>query len=129
MKLFEQIKKRLWFGGASKDSGENFAAKYLKRKGYKIICRNFDVKFAEIDIIAKKGKIIAFVEVKQRKTTLFGLPREAVGIDKQKKIRKAASLFMVKFKPNLQPRFDVIEVYGVCDGKEKPRIEHIKNAF
>ena len=129
MKLFVKIKEYLWFGGASKDKGENFAAKYLKRHGYKILCRNFDVKFAEIDIIAKKDNIIAFIEVKQRKTTLFGLPREAVGPEKQKKIRKAASLFMVKFKPELQPRFDVVEVYGVCDGKEKPRIEHIKNAF
>ncbi len=129
MAVFEKIKKWLWFGGKSKDKGENFAAKYLKQKGYKIICRNFDVKFAEIDIVAKKGKILAFVEVKQRKTTSFGLPREAVGYEKQKKIRKAASLFIVKYKPDLQPRFDVIEVYGVCDGKEKPRIEHIENAF
>lgn len=129
MKLIYTIKKWLWFSGKSKDNGENYAAKYLKQKGYKILNRNFNVKFAEVDIIAQKGEILAFVEVKQRKTTSFGLPREAVGPEKQKKIRKAASLYMVKFKPKLQPRFDVIEIYGKCDGKEKPRIEHIKNAF
>ena len=129
MILYEKIKKWIWFGGSSRDKGENYAAKYLKQKGYKILNRNFNVKFAEVDIIAQKGEILAFIEVKQRKTTSFGLPREAVGYEKQKKIRKAASLFIVKFKPDLQPRFDVIEIYGKCDGKEKPRIEHIKNAF
>ncbi len=129
MSLITKIRCGIWFRGASTDKGENFAAKHLKSRGYKIIIQNYNVGFAEIDIIARKGDVLCFVEVKQRASTLFGLPREAVGSMKQAKIRRAAQHYLQKNKENCSLRFDVIEVYGICDGKQMPRIEHIKNAF
>ena len=129
MKLKQKINKYIWFAGPSRDPGENFAAKCLKKSGYKIICRNFDVGFAEIDLVVEKKEIIAFVEVKQRKSSIFGLPCQAVGPEKQRKIRRAAEYYMMKNKPGKQPRFDVFEIYGTCEGLEKPKTRHIENAF
>ena len=129
MSMISKLNRFRWFGGPSNDPGENFAAKVLKKAGYKIICRNFDVGFAEIDLVAEKKGIIAFVEVKQRKSTAFGLPCQAVGPEKQRKIRRAAEYYLMKNKTEKQPRFDVMEIYGVTDGKEKPRARHIENAF
>ncbi len=129
MSLISNFNKARWFGGPSRDPGENFAAKQLAKKGYKIVYRNYDVGFAEIDLVAEKKGIIAFVEVKQRKTAAFGLPCQAVGTEKQRKIRRAAEHYLMKNKTEKQPRFDVMEIYGVCDGMEKPRARHIENAF
>ena len=129
MMLREKLNKYRWFGGPSRDPGENFAAKCLMKKGYKIICRNYDVGFAEIDLVTEKKDIIAFVEVKQRKTSDFGLPCQAVGPEKQRKIRRAAEHYIMKNKPVKQPRFDVFEIYGSCDGVAKPTVRHIENAF
>lgn len=129
MKMLNKIRCLLWFGGNSKDRGENFAAKFLKKKGYKIEYTNYDVGFAEIDIVASKGGVLVFAEVKQRKGTAFGLPREAVGPEKRRKIRRAAEHYLLKYKWNKAVRFDVIEVYGSCDGGVKPKIIHIENAF
>lgn len=129
MKLKSKINCFRWFGGSSREPSENFAAKCLRKEGYKIVTLNFDVNFAEIDIIAVKKDIIAFVEVKQRKSTAYGLPCQAVGPEKQRKIRRAAEYYLIKNKIKLQPRFDVFEVYGVCDGEQKPQTRYIKNAF
>ena len=66
--------------------GEDFAAKYLQDEGYTILERNFNTRMGEIDIIAQKGKYIAFVEVKSRADDCLYLPREAVTHSKQRKI-------------------------------------------
>ncbi|MBQ3053775.1 MAG: YraN family protein [Clostridia bacterium] len=129
LSLKSKINCFLWFGGASADRGENFAVKFLKRKGYKIICQNYDAHFAEIDIIAKKRDTTVFVEVKQRKSTAFGLPCEAVGKEKQGKIRRCAQYYIGKFRPQGDFRFDVVEIYGSCDGIKKPKAIQIENAF
>lgn len=129
MNIKEKINVYRWFSGSSKDRGENFAAKFLKKNGYKIVLQNYNAGFAEIDIIAQKADITAFVEVKQRSNTDFGLPCEAVGYEKQRKIRRAAERYISKNKIKSTFRFDVIEVYGSCNGREKPEIKHILNAF
>ena len=67
------------------DMGERRAVKFLKKKGYKILETNFKTNFGEIDIIARKGDYICFVEVKTRSSDNFGEPREAVNFHKQKK--------------------------------------------
>lgn len=109
------------------DAGENFAAKYLEERGYKIIARNYRTDFAEIDIIAELDDEIIFVEVKTRSNTRRGLPAEAVNLRKQKKIIEAASVFLQdEIYFNRACRFDVIEVYS--DGT-KFKIRHIENAF
>jgi putative endonuclease len=95
---------------------------------YEIICRNYRCKSGEIDIIAKKDGYIVFVEVKYRKNTSKGLPREAVTPYKQAKIRRTAENFiMEKDIKNTDFRFDVIEI--VDGGIFRKEIEHIKNAF
>ena len=95
------------------DMGEDFAAEYLMGKGYEIIERNFSTRLGEIDIVAKDGKYIAFIEVKSRAEDCLYAPREAVTRSKQQKICKVAMLYKLKKGLNGQPRFEVFEiVYG-----------------
>ncbi len=110
--------------------GEDKAANYLRRRGYKILERNFSCRFGEIDIIASKGGYLAFVEVKLRKDAAFAQAREFVDIAKQKRIITAAELWLSRHDLDLQPRFDVIELYAP-DGMKSRRIEIncIEDAF
>lgn len=104
---------------------EELAANYLRDKGYFVIETNFRVRQGEIDIIARDGATIVFVEVKYRSSERSGNPLEAVDIRKQKQISKA-SLFYMNLKKisldNTPIRYDVIGILG-------NEITHIKNAF
>lgn len=91
--------------------GEALAEEALKNKGYYIIRRNFSCPYGEIDIIAVKNKVIAFVEVKTRTTSHYGTPGEAVDFRKQRHIRNAARYFLNQYKkPYERTDFQVIEV-------------------
>lgn len=106
--------------------GEEIAEEYLRSLNYKILQRNFRYRKGEIDIISSFRGSIIFVEVKSRKNSKFGLPREAVNGFKQKQIYHTARYYLnkvKKFESNV--RFDVIEVYF----EDPIRIEHIQNAF
>ena len=108
-------------------AGEDFAASYLEKNNYKIIDRNYKIRTAEIDIIAEIDKTIIFVEVKTRSNIRHGFPVEAVNLKKQKRIIKAATVFLQNEKYfDFNCRFDVIEVYSV--GGEL-KLRHIENAF
>ena len=111
------------------DFGENAAVSYLSKSGYKILKRNFRLKFAEVDIIAEKGGCTVFIEVKTRKNNLFGEPSEYVNYRKQQRIRNAASCYVDI--ENTDMRFDVIEVfYSEENGAmHLSRLNHIENAF
>ena len=110
--------------------GEDRAALNLRLHGYKVVERNFRCRQGEIDIIARKGDIVAFVEVKQRKNADFGEAREFVTFSKQRRVIAAAELWLLKTRCELQPRFDVIEVYAPEGTKTLlPEINHIENAF
>ncbi|MBQ9937010.1 MAG: YraN family protein [Oscillospiraceae bacterium] len=114
------------------DFGENFTVKYLKKNGYKIVSQNFHSRYGEIDIIAVKNDILAFVEVKARAHNSLFKPREAVDYYKQNKIIKTAQLFMMAYNSNIQPRFDVSEVVVIKTEKDKYKVlefEYIENAF
>ncbi len=105
--------------------GEAQAEKFLKKAGLKIIARNVRVGSDELDLIAKQGDALIFVEVKTRASEDFGRPAAAVNRAKRKKLSRAAINFLRKHK--LRPpyiRFDVVEVVG-----EEPEIRHIQNAF
>ena len=110
--------------------GEERAALFLRLHGYRIVERNFRCRQGEIDIIARKGEVVAFVEVKQRKNADFGEAREFVTYSKQRRVIAAAELWLLKTGCELQPRFDVIEVYAP-EGTNTllPEINHIENAF
>lgn len=117
--------------GISKGAaGEILAARFLREKGYEILTSNFKCRFGEIDIIAAKKPYIAFVEVKARSEDSLYAPREAVTIDKQRRIIKTAMIFIQNNNIDLQPRFDVIEI---VTKKNRPmeivEIDHIQGAF
>jgi putative endonuclease len=109
--------------------GEDIASAFLKKKGYAVIQRNFLCRVGEIDIIAQKGEYLCFVEVKLRKDARYGEAREFVTRSKQKKIILAAKYYLSKNVTELQPRFDVVEVYmpDGTDGKTYVRL--LENAF
>ena len=112
------------------DWGEERAALYLRLHGYRILERNFRCRQGEIDIIARRGDVVAFVEVKQRKNADYGEAREFVTFSKQRRIIRAAELWLLREHSELQPRFDVIEVYAPQGTATLwPKINHLENAF
>lgn len=110
--------------------GEEQAARYLRRKGYAIIDRNFSCRYGEVDIIARKRGILAFVEVKLRKNDSFAQAKEFVTYAKQRRVTAAAQLWLSTAGCELQPRFDVIEIYAP-QGENSRRLDirHVENAF
>lgn len=107
--------------------GENLATKFLKKKGYRIIARNYKTPIGEIDIIAQDGNTIVFVEVKTRADELFGHPFEAVNKRKRKKLKDLALLYLKRQGKEYPLRFDILSILYRDDGKKE--IEHIKDAF
>ena len=110
--------------------GEQVAAEYLKKHNYKLVGMNYSCRFGEIDLIAKNRKYIVFVEVKLRKSADFAQAREFVSHSKQGKIITTASVWLAENPSELQPRFDVIEIYAPEGIKSKDyKINHLENAF
>lgn len=109
--------------------GEQRAKNYLLKNGYEIVDSNYHSRFGEIDIIAVKKNIIAFVEVKTRSDGSMVKPVEAVNLKKAEKIIKTAHMYMTEKKINLQPRFDICEVtFNSCEESFRV-IGYTKNAF
>ena len=110
--------------------GEALVAEDLRKKGWTIVAANFRCRMGELDIVAENGRYLAFVEVKLRKNDRFGAACEAVTASKQLKLLAAAQYYLLRHPTQLQPRFDVAEVYapqGVHT--ENPGINYIENAF
>lgn len=109
--------------------GENVACDFLEKQGISVLKRNFHSRFGEIDIIAKDGETIVFVEVKTRATKSFGAPSEFVDERKQKKIIQTALYFLGN--DDCDMRFDVIEIMYAQSGDSlnTTEINHIKSAF
>jgi putative endonuclease len=106
--------------------GELLAYNYLIERGYEVLCRNFNCKSGEIDIIFKDKNEIVFGEIKTRYSLKYGFPAESVNYYKKKHILNTANYYLFKNKiENKYIRFDIIEIYI----KNKPLINHIKNAF
>lgn len=102
--------------------GERKAANYLKKCGCKILKRNFRCPFGEVDIIAEKGDVTAFIEVKTRTSDTFGAPNEAVGYGRQKRYKNCARFYFANREIDCTVRFDIVEV-------TKEGVNHIENAF
>ena len=111
--------------------GEDVATALLKKKGYKIVERNYRNKIGEIDIIAKNKEDLVFIEVKTRKSEKFGTPAEAVTYYKKQKIVNTAKWYLSNNPTELNIRFDVIEVYGGFDGNvfNLDEINHYEQVF
>lgn len=106
--------------------GEAEAARYLREQGYEIMFRNYRYQHAEIDLIAKKGKLLVFVEVKTRTNLSYGNPEEFVSYTKAKLVMKAAEQYIFANDWLYDIRFDIIAV--TIAGSEL-RIKHIEDAF
>lgn len=102
--------------------GEKKARNYLRKNGWKIVKSNYVNPFGEVDIIAEKGGVLAFVEVKTRLSDDFGTPSEAVTKARQRKYIQAAKYYFTGREIDCTVRFDIIEVF-------RGQINHIENAF
>ena len=109
--------------------GEQIAAGFLRRNGYSVLATNWRHDKYEIDIIAKMGEEVVFVEVKTRKNKLFGEASQAVTGKKQKHLIEGAEYFMEQNELDAEARFDVICVYYDPESSKIPEIEHIVDAF
>lgn len=117
--------------------GEDAAVKYIRRKHYRILARNYVTGKLELDIIARKGHDIVFIEVKTRSVESldsdmpYGRPADAVNLEKRRNTVNAAYAYMREHPTDLHMRVDVIEVY-LDKGSEKPKllkINHFENAI
>lgn len=107
--------------------GERIAERFLKKKGYKLVERNYRCAAGEIDLILLDRRVIVFVEVKTRTGHGFGTPLEAVEFRKQRKMIHAAQYFLsARGLHQREARFDVV---GISWPQSEPLVEHIENAF
>ena len=112
------------------ECGEDFAAQYLRRHGYKILVRRFKTRAGEIDIVCRQKEWLVFVEVKTRKSDNYGTPSEAVTKEKQKHMSKVALEYLrLLGNPQIHWRFDIVEVILRDDAKRPDDIRLIQNAF
>jgi putative endonuclease len=107
--------------------GEEIALRFLKKKGYRIIEKNYVCTMGEMDIIAKEKDTLAFIEVKTRTSTTFGPPQLAVNSKKQMQLSKVALYFLKEKRiEDVKARFDVVAILLGPKGEE---IELIQDAF
>ncbi|MDX2226001.1 MAG: YraN family protein [Verrucomicrobiae bacterium] len=137
--FIENLSRRFasWRNGPSFDSskelgdyGENLAARFLRREhGYKVLVRQWKSDRGEIDLIARDREFLAFIEVKTRTRTEFGLPQDAVNQEKQRRLSRAALEYLRRLgNPDLTFRFDIVEVQKNAEsGAFECRL--IQNAF
>lgn len=131
MKILEILTEKRLTG----NRGENEAARFLKKQGYKILKRNYVDGNSEIDIIATKDKTLVFVEVKTRHLSALNpkepRPASAVTPEKQRKIISCAGRYKHRFYDGFRMRFDIVEVYldNSVRGDALHDIKHLIGAF
>ena len=110
--------------------GESLAAEELRRQGCAILEAGWRCRFGEIDLIARDGPFLCFVEVKLRRSDAHGRAGEFVDRRKQEKLRTSAQLYLAEHSTALQPRFDVVEVFAPQGlDTRAPNINWLKDAF
>jgi putative endonuclease len=107
--------------------GEDKAADFLTAAGYEILVKNYRYQHAEIDLVARKGKMLIFVEVKTRSGIGFGMPEEFVNYTKAKLIMKAAENYIYSTDWHFDIRFDIISI--LLNPQGGFQIRHIEDAF
>jgi putative endonuclease len=107
--------------------GEDEAARLYRRAGFTIVERNYRCKLGEMDVVARRGNLLVFCEVKARRTDYFGIPAEAVNHAKQARLRRLAAEWMRERRPGrVEVRFDVVSVIVGPHGTE---VTHLPDAF
>ncbi len=110
--------------------GEALAAEFLRKKHYKLVAAGYHCRFGEVDLIVRDRKYLVFVEVKLRKNAAFADARDFVDKRKRDRLRVTASMYLSRNPTELQPRFDVIEIYAPEGaGTAAPEIKHWEDAF
>ncbi|MGN0004219.1 MAG: YraN family protein [Sphingobacterium composti] len=104
--------------------GENLAVDFLNNAGFDILAVNWRFKYWEVDIVAMEENILVFVEVKSRKSDLYGVPSDFVDNKKQQNLIQAAEAYIELNKYVGEIRFDIVSVY-----LETKKVELIKDAF
>lgn len=118
-----------WLGRLLGDRGERAAARYLRRRGYELLARNCRGRLGELDLVAREGQTIVFVEVKTRRSDDRGHPAESITPDKERRLTRAALSFLKAHGLLDRPaRFDVVAVTWPA-GARRPTIEHYRDAF
>ena len=109
--------------------GEKLAARFLKRKGYKVLYRNFEpARGGQIDLVCRDDDTLVFVEVKSRRSDERQRPVDSLHSDQKRRISRGALTWLRMLdNPDIPFRFDVVEV--ILAEAEKPRLELIQNAF
>lgn len=108
--------------------GEELAAQFLRRRGYKVLMRNYECSLGEIDLVARQKDTLVFVEVKTRSSEEMGLPAEGVTFHKRRQVIKCAKYYMKRYGlADVPCRFDVVSVL-MAEGRE-PVLEVIADAF
>ena len=110
--------------------GEALAAEAYRKKGWRLVAAGWTCRYGEIDLILENGRYIVFSEVKLRQDNRVVAAREFVDRHKQERLRTSAQMYLMEHPTDLQPRFDVVEVYAP-NGMQtpKPRINVLENAF
>ena len=110
--------------------GEQYACEFLEKQGYRILTRNYHTRYGEIDLVAEKDGILAFVEVKTRAFSSWESAAGAVTAAKQHKLILAAQQYLLDFPVERTPRFDVVAITtAVGEGFHVLSCEHLKGAF
>jgi putative endonuclease len=109
------------------EQGERIAETWLSQRGWRILDRRFRSGHRDLDLVAERAGVVAFVEVKARRGKSFGDPVEAVNWRKQRELTRSAAVWMARFGGGKQLfRFDVI---GVLMDESGVRVRHVENAF
>lgn len=111
-------------------AGERAALAYLLRTGWRIEAHRFRLGHHDLDLIARQGSLVAFIEVKTWRSVRFGRPEEAIGRRKRGVLARLAELWRVRFGlPGDRYRFDVIAVDEGAGGSPSPQVRHITDAW
>jgi len=109
------------------DLGERVAARWLTRRGWRLLARRFRSGHRDLDLVAARDGVVAFVEVKARRRVDFGDPVEAVGWRKQRELSRSAHVWVDRYgRPGESYRFDVV---GVLFVGGTVRVRHVVDAF
>lgn len=132
MELLRQLREllnRRFARGDFGQRGEDAAARYLRRRGHRILARRVRSQMGELDLVTMDNGTIVFVEVKSRRSDVAGTPSDAVSLEKQRQLTRLALAFL---KTNRllehRARFDVVAITWPS-GRSRPEIQHFANAF
>jgi putative endonuclease len=112
------------------ERGEKFAARHLRRQGYKILVRRFKTRAGEIDLVCRHGEWLVFIEVKTRQDLQLGAPADSVDDRKQRAMSKVALEYLRLLKyPQVKWRFDIVEIIWPRDARKPTSVRVHQNAF